>query len=174
MALRVAVFDPFLFTKQFGAGQIKFRTHLISDFGTTTDKDEDAALVVPVHENIICNLANIEIFDSGDAEEEDCLGWITIMEKCDGNLREKLKNGNATLDERKNIATCIKSGLDYLEEVGIYHRDKKLANFLLIGDVAKICDFGLVEEESGRKSFRKLGYTRRGSKYRNLEALCKF
>ena len=122
----------------------------------------DDALVVPVHENIIRNFANIEIFDSGDEEEEDCLGWISIMEKCDGNLREKLKNGNATLKERKKIATGIKSGLRYLEEVGINHRDKKLANFLLIGDVAKVCDFGLVEEWSGRKSYRKLGYTRRG------------
>jgi len=30
MAVRIAVFDSFLFTKQFGAGQIKWRTHLIS------------------------------------------------------------------------------------------------------------------------------------------------
>ena len=32
MAVRIAVFDPFLFTKQFCAGQIKFRTHLISGY----------------------------------------------------------------------------------------------------------------------------------------------
>ena len=96
------------------------------------------------------------------------------MEKCDGNLREKLKNGNATLKERKKIATGIKSGLNYLEEVGLFHQDKKLANFLLIGDVVKVCDFGLVMEWSGRKSYRKLGYTRRGSKYRREGALCKF
>ncbi|CBY43496.1 unnamed protein product, partial [Oikopleura dioica] len=100
MAVRIAVFDSFLFTKQFGAGQIKWRTHFISDFGTATDNKKDHALVVPVHENVIRNFANIEIFDSGDEKEEDCLGWITIMEKCDGNLREKLKSGNPTLDER--------------------------------------------------------------------------
>ncbi|CBY38949.1 unnamed protein product [Oikopleura dioica] len=171
IALRIAVFDPFLFTKQFGAGQIKWRTHLISDFGTATDNEEDAALVVPVHKNVIRNFANIEIFDSGDEEEEDCLGWITIMEKCDGNLREKLKNGNATLKERKKIATGIKSGFEFLRKVGINHSDKKLANFLLIGDVVKVCDFGLVWELSGRKSYRKLGYTRRGTKYRDTRAL---
>ncbi|CBY15060.1 unnamed protein product [Oikopleura dioica] len=171
MALRVAVFDSFLFTKKFCAGQIKWRTHLISDFEKATKNRSDDALVVPVHENVIRNFANIEIFDSGDKEEEDCLGWISIMEKCDGNLREKLKNGNATLDERKKIATGIKSGLEYLKKVGIFHCDKKLANFLFIGDVAKVCDFGLVWEISGRKSYRKLGYTRRGSKYRNDFAL---
>ncbi|CBY10866.1 unnamed protein product [Oikopleura dioica] len=171
MALRVAVFDSFLFTKQFGAGQIKFRTHLISDFGTATNDEIDDVLVVPVHENIIRNFANIEIYDSGDEKEEDCLGWISIMEKCDGNLREKLKNGNATLKERKKIATGIAYGLDYLVEVGIGHCDKKLANFLLIGDVVKVCDFGLVMEFTGRKSYRKLGYARRGSKYINRKAL---
>ncbi|CBY41172.1 unnamed protein product, partial [Oikopleura dioica] len=171
MALRVAVFDPFLFTKQFCAGQIKWRTHLISDFGTATNNKQDDALVVPVHENIIRNFANIEIYDSGDEKEEDCLGWISIMEKCDGNLREKLKNGNPTLKERKKVAIGIKSGLKYLEKIGIEHFDKKLANFLLIGDVAKVCDFGLIKEWSERKSYRKLGYTRRGSKYREEDAL---
>ena len=92
-----------------------FLFRICLDFGRATNDRSDAALVVPVHENIIRNFANIEIFDSGDKEEEDCLGWITIMEKCDGNLREKLKNGNPTLDERKKIATGIKFGLKYLE-----------------------------------------------------------
>ena len=72
-------------------------------------------MVVPIHENIIRNFANIEIYDSGDDEKEDCLGWITVMEKCDGNLREKLKNENPTLKERIKIATGIKSGLKYLK-----------------------------------------------------------
>jgi len=48
------------------------------------------------------------------------------------------------------------------------------ANFLLFGEVAKICDFGVVTERSGRKSYTNLGYARRGSKYRNAGALCKF
>ena len=96
------------------------------------------------------------------------------MEKCDENLREKLKKGNPTLEERKKIAIGIRSGLEYLRKVGIEHYDQKLANFLLIGDVAKVSDFGLVWEHSGRRSYRKLGYTRRGTKYRNNYDLCKF
>jgi len=151
-----------------------FLFRICLDFEKATDDEEDDALVVPIHENIIRNFANIEIYDSGNKKEDDCLGWITIMEKCDGNLREKLKNGNLTLKERKKITTGIKSGLKYLEKIGIFHHDKKLANFLLIGDVAKVCDFGLVMELSGRKSYRKLGYTRRGSKYRRIDALCMF
>ena len=129
---------------------------------------------MPIHENVIRNFTNIEIFDACDGNNEDCIGWITIMELCETTLREKLKNGNLTLDERKKIATGIRAGLNYLEKIGIIHKDRKLENFLLIGDVVKICDFGLVQEDSGRRSYRQLGYTRRGSKYRNKLALCKF
>ena len=128
---------------------------------------------MPIHENVVRHYANIEIFDSGD-KNEDCLGWITIMEKCDGNLRTKLENDNLELEERKKIAKGLKIGFGYLEKIGINHKDRKLENFLLIGEVAKICDFGVVTEKSGRKSYRNLGYTRKGSKYREIRALCKF
>ena len=96
------------------------------------------------------------------------------MEKCEHNLRNELKKDHLDLKQRKKIAKGIKSGFEYLEEIGIDHFDRKLENFLLIGDVVKICDFGLVQEDSGRRSYRQLGYTRRGSKYRNKLALCKF
>ena len=134
-------------------------------------RDKNAA-VVPIHENVVRNFANVEIFHAGDENEEDCLGWITIMEKCDGNLRQALRNGSPTLEERKKIAKGIETGLEYLEKVGIVHCDRKLANFLLVGDVAKICDFGIIRERSGRKSYRQLGYARRGSKYQDNRALC--
>ena len=130
--------------------------------------------MVPMHENVVKNFANVEIFDADDENEEDCLGWITIMEKCETNLREKLRNGSLTLEERKNIAKGIRAGLEYLDLVRISHYDKKLANFLLVDDVAKICDFGIIEEKSGRKSYRQLGYARRGSKYQDSGALCMF
>ena len=189
-AVRVQVFEPFLFTKHFGVGEIKTKTNLISgkfsfqksgfiilDFGKATDKPEedmtDDKRVVPVHENVVRNLANIEIFDSGDSKEEDCLGWITIMEKAHGNLRKQLKEEKLDLDERKKIANGIVAGLDYLAKVGIFHFDEKLENFLLLGGVAKVCDFGLVREWSGRRSYRQMGYTRWGSKYREWGALCK-
>ena len=95
------------------------------------------------------------------------------MEKCDGDLQKALKKDNLNFDERKKITTGIEAGFGYLKKIGIDHCDKKLSNLLLIGDEVKICDFGLVQEKSGRRSYRQLGYTRRGSKYKDDQALCK-
>ncbi|CBY41896.1 unnamed protein product, partial [Oikopleura dioica] len=168
MAVRVQAFDPFLFTKKSGADKIKWKTHLISDFRKATDENRinDSLIdkIVPIHENVIQNFVNVEIYEE---EEEDCLGWLTVMEKCEKmNLREKLKEEVLDLRERKKIAIGIQAGFRYLESVKIFNSDRKLSNFLLIGDVAKICDFGLVT--SIGEGFRKLGYTRRGAKYLNL------
>ena len=96
------------------------------------------------------------------------------MQKCDGNIRNELKNEKLDLEERKKIATGVKKGFEYLNKVGIWHVDRKLENFLTLGGVAKICDFGLVNEFTGRRSYRQMGYSRRGSKYRDEFALCKF
>ncbi|CBY19293.1 unnamed protein product [Oikopleura dioica] len=161
-AVRIHIFDAFLFTTNFGPNELKWKTNLIS----AEDENEDDKSVVPIHENIVKNYANVELFKIDDENEEDCLGWITILEKCDTNLRNELKNENLDLEERKKIAIGLKNGFDYLEEVGIYHFDRKLENFLLLGGVAKICDFGLVWELCGRRSYRQMGYCRRGSKYR--------
>ena len=129
---------------------------------------------MPIHDNVVQNFANIELFQIDDENEEDCLGWITILQKCETNVRTELKNENLDLEERKKIAVGLQNGFDYLYEVGIMHYDKKLENFLLLAGVAKICDFGLVDEETGRRSYRQMGYSRKGSKYRDSRALCKF
>ncbi len=144
------------------------------DFEKAENRNKKDKAVVPIHDNIVQNYANVELFQINDENEEDCLGWITILEKCDKNVRNELKNENLDLEERKKIAIGLKNGFEYLEKIGIYHYDKKLENFLLLGGVAKICDFGLVCGWTGRRSYREMGCCRRGSKYRDDSALCKF
>ena len=95
------------------------------------------------------------------------------MEKCESDLQTALKKDKLDLDQRKKIAKGIDAGFDYLERIRIHHRDRKLSNLLLILDQVKICDFGLVSVYSGRRSYRQLGYARRGSKYTDTSALCK-
>ena len=144
------------------------------DFKTATDTKVDNDQTAPIHENVVRNFANIEIFDCDDENKEDTLGWITIMENCESDLQRALKLESLNLDERKKIANGIVSGLKYLEYIGIRHLDRKLTNFLLIGDVVKVCDFGLVEVKSKREGYRMMGYARRGSKYRSERALRRF
>ena len=128
---------------------------------------------MPLHENVIRNYVNVEIFYKNDLKEEDCVGWITIMEKADEDLRTVLKDGTIQIGERKKIAEGILDGFAYLVKIGINHFDFKLENILLKNGVPKIIDFGLVYELSGRIGYRQMGYCRSGSKYRLTQALCK-
>jgi serine/threonine protein kinase len=123
---------------------------------------------------VIKNFVNVELFHKKDKNQEDCLGWITIMEKAGEDLRTILKEEKIGIKERKKIAEGILNGFIYLQKIGIGHFDRKMENILLLNGIPKIIDFGLVFEETGRNGYREMGYTRRGSKFRNQGALCKF
>ena len=129
---------------------------------------------MPKHKNIIKNFVNIELFHKNDLKKEDCLGWITIMEKAEEDLRTVLKDKKIGLEKRKKIAVGILDGFLYLKKIGINHYDRKLENILLLDGIPKIIDFGLIYEETGRNGYREMGYARKGSKFRNPAALCKF
>ena len=129
---------------------------------------------MPKHENIIKNFVNIELFHKKDLKKEDCIGWITIMEKAEEDLRTVLKEEKIGIEKRKKIAEGILDGFVYLEKIGINHYDQKLENVLLTNGIPKIIDFGLIIELSGRSGYREMGYARKGSKFRNNFALCKF
>ena len=98
------------------------------------------------------------------------------MELCETNLRKilKSKNGSPTFNARKKIANELALGEAYLSIVGIKHCDMKPENVLIKNGIPKLADFGLISEQSGRSSYRQMGYTRRGSKYEDFCNLCKF
>jgi hypothetical protein len=60
--------------------------------------------LIPKHENVIKNFVNIELFHKEDSKKQDCLGWITIMEKGGEDLRKTLKKEKIGIEERKKIA----------------------------------------------------------------------
>jgi serine/threonine protein kinase len=145
------------------------------DFETAVGKEKsENQNQIPKHENVIKNFVNVEIFHKNDKNQEDCLGWITIMEKAGKDLRTILKEEKIGIEERKKIAKGIFNGFRYLKMIGIGHFDRKMENILMLNGIPKIIDFGLVYETTGRIGYRKMGNTRRGSKFRNHGALCKF
>ena len=128
-----------------------------SDFEKAVKKDEsEKANQMPKHENVIKNFVNIELFHKKDLKKEDCVGWITIMEKAGEDLRTVLKEEKIGIEERKKTAGGILDGNNYLAKIGILHFDRKLENILLVDGIPKFIDFGLVAEESGRRGYREI------------------
>ena len=145
------------------------------DFEKAVDEEKNAQQnQIPIHENIIKNFVNVELFHKNDSKEEDCIGWVTVMEKAGKDLRTVLKEEKIEIEERKKIADGIANGMIYLGKIGIIHYDLKLENILLVDGVPKIIDYGLVCETTGRSGYRKMGYTRQGSKFGRAQALRKF
>ena len=96
------------------------------------------------------------------------------MEKCDSDLRSRLKEDDLSLEARKKIAIGVQEGKNYLWSIGIEHCDRKPENILLKNEDSKWTDFGLINEETARESYRMMGYARKGSKYRSARYLSKF
>ena len=86
------------------------------DFKTAEDIESGHENQIPRHANVVRNFINVELFNKEDAMQEDCLGWITIMEKADEDLREVLKEERLEIEERKKVAEAIRKGLNYLDK----------------------------------------------------------
>ena len=143
------------------------------EYKAAEDKIGEDKSVIPIQKNIIKHFCNIEIYAPDDVYKSDCLGWITLMPKADTDLRNLLKNDKLSFDERKKIAVSLMDANDYLNKIGITHCDLKPANILLKNGVPLITDFGLLMETSNRISYRQMGYSRKGSKYKDSKYLCK-
>jgi len=138
---------------------------------TEDDNSEDT---IPTHPNVVKNIANIELFYTHDEDYEDCLGWITLMEKGEHNLHYLLREEKLTIEDRRLYAIELRKGLQYLFDIGLEHNDQKLENIVLFGKTPKWIDFGVMHDHTGNESYRRMGYVRRGSKFRHFQALGKY
>ena len=182
-AVRIQAFDPLLFTDELSMSSLSYKINLCSgrsinlyqSYMKFKDFENVMLSQYPAHENVVRHYANIELFHKDDICGRDCIGWITIMEKCDTNLRQILKEGKLSKNGRRELAYGIGQGMDYLFNNGMHNADLKMENILIKGKPGcpKICDFGLVEDRTSRIGNRAMGYARKGSKFKLLPALCK-
>ncbi|HIJ65821.1 MAG TPA: serine/threonine protein kinase [Candidatus Hydrogenedentes bacterium] len=123
------------------------------------------------HENIIK-------MDKGIIEQEDREGNVRrclLMEYIDGhNLRKHINERDLTFTQMLDLCIKLCSGLDFLHQNGIVHRDVKPENFLFSRDLStvKIVDFGLSKSRATWRTRRikEGGGTRR---YMSPEQLAK-
>merc|ERR1712176_370603 len=94
-AVRVTCFDSALFTGD--TMDYSYEWHLSEEFKVAENEKTTGA--IPHHDNVIKNFANCEIKQYGEV-----VGWITIMEYCESNLRKFLKREEKiTIKERKRM-----------------------------------------------------------------------
>ena len=94
------------------------------------------------HETIVRYFGEIIEQEDKNGHMRRCL----LMEYIDGfDLRQHIENRDLTLAEMKFVMEELCSGIDFLHQRGIVHRDIKPGNFMLTRDHkhVKIFDFGL-------------------------------
>ena len=76
---------------------------IFSDFVAAVDEEESGnENQIPKHVNVIKNFVNVELFHKKDKNQEDCLGWITIMEKAGKDLRKILKEEKIVIHPKQS------------------------------------------------------------------------
>jgi serine/threonine protein kinase len=80
-----------------------------------------------------------------------------IMEKGTNDLTDYLKGTELTIQQRFLICTQILSGIKELHSKGIYHRDIKPDNILLVDGTWKISDLGLIDSRDSDMKAQEVG-----------------
>lgn len=92
------------------------------------------------------NLNNvIKIFNNGEIQIDDEFFLYFIMEKAQEDLTEHLQKNRLSFSQKLILCLSVMNGINELHQLGIYHRDIKHDNILLINGEWKICDLGLAK-----------------------------
>jgi len=102
------------------------------------------------------NTAIIEIYYNGIYKIDGKNFMFYVMEHADSDLKKYLLNKNELITQQK-ILIChqILQAIESLHKIGIYHRDIKPDNFLLVGDNWKIGDLGLIAFREEDEEYNK-------------------
>ncbi|KAF9761096.1 putative serine/threonine-protein kinase [Nosema granulosis] len=92
--------------------------------------------------NMLSCLAHENILSFVDYYETKSTCYIAT-ELCDSSLIGFINEYNIDENVALKILRMILCGLHYIHSKGIIHRDIKLGNLLIKGNIVKICDFGL-------------------------------
>lgn len=88
----------------------------------------------------------IEFFKDGIIEIDNEEFYFFIMEKADDDLASYLESNRFNFTPNQKLTFCVNilNGIKQLHSIGIYHRDIKHDNILIINNEFKIGDLGLV------------------------------
>jgi serine/threonine protein kinase len=92
----------------------------------------------------------IEFFKDGTIEIDNEEFYFFIMEKADDDLASYLENNRFDFTTNQKLTFCVNilNGIKQLHSIGIYHRDIKHDNILIVNEEFKIGDLGLVKFRS--------------------------
>src|SRR5690606_25286488 len=87
----------------------------------------------------------IEFFKDGIIEIDNEEFYFFIMEKADDDLSSYLENNRFDFTPNQKLTFCVNilNGIKQLHSIGIYHRDIKHDNILIVNNEFKIGDLGL-------------------------------
>jgi len=87
----------------------------------------------------------IEFYESGEITVSERTFDYYTMEFGSSDLSAFLQNQEIEMPEKYRICADIMKSIESLHGIGIYHRDIKPGNFLIVGNTWKIADLGLIQ-----------------------------